>query len=285
MQQSGRTARILINGIASDYVSAGDRGLHYGDGLFETIACTGNSPLLIEHHLDRMEAGARTLGIAFPDRSLILDDINAVLRDRAGNSVVKLLLTRGRAKRGYRYQHGQIPTRICMLADWPDYIERWHRDGIAAQFCETPVSVNPKLAGFKTLNRLENVLGAGELASGVDEGFMLDPDGNVIEGTMSNLFAVLEEALVTPDLSRCGINGIMRARIIDIAHTNAIKVEIRNIGRDELTRAREIFICNSVIGICAVKQLEQGRYTTHEITQTIKAHLNKRMQADAKAAA
>ena len=278
-------SKVLINGIASGYVSVTDRGLHYGDGVFETIACIGNHPVFIQQHLNRMESGARKLNISFPDRQLFLDDINCLLRGNNSNSIIKLILTRGRGKRGYRYETGQIPTRICMLSAWPDYVAHWREHGLATRFCQTQVSINPQLAGIKSLNRLDSVLASSELGTAYNEGFLSDTEGNVIEGTMSNIFVVMNDALVTPDLSRCGVNGIMREQIIDIAHNNNINVETRNITRDELLASREIFVSNSVIGACVVKQLEQQFYNTDTMTKTINKIMNKRIEADAKAAA
>ena len=278
-------SKVLINGIASEYVSVTDRGLHYGDGVFETIACVGNSAVFIQQHLNRMENGARKLNIPFPDRQLFLDDINCLLRGSNSNSIIKLILTRGRGKRGYRYEKTQIPTRICMLSAWPDYVAHWREHGITTRFCQTQVSVNPQLAGIKSLNRLDSVLASSELGQAFNEGFLSDIDGNVIEGTMSNIFIVLNDVLVTPDLTRCGVNGIMREQIIDIAQNSSIKVETRNITRDELLESREIFISNSVIGVCVVKQLEKQSYNTDTMTRTINKILDRRIEADAKAAA
>lgn len=278
-------SKVLINGIASEYVSVTDRGLHYGDGVFETIACVGNSAVFIQQHLNRMENGARKLNIPFPDRQLFLDDINCLLRGSNSNSIIKLILTRGRGKRGYRYEKTQIPTRICMLSAWPDYVAHWREHGITTRFCQTQVSVNPQLAGIKSLNRLDSVLASSELGPAFNEGFLSDIDGNVIEGSMSNIFIVSNGTLVTPDLSRCGVNGIMREQIIDIAQNSSIKVETRNITRDELLESREIFISNSVIGVCVVKQLEKQSYNTDTMTRTINKILDKRIEADAKAAA
>ena len=280
-------SKVLINGIASEYVSVTDRGLHYGDGVFETIACVGNTPVFIEQHLDRMESGARKLKIPFPDRQLFLDDINCLLRGSKSSStrIIKLILTRGAGKRGYRYETRQIPMRICMVSAWPGHVAHWREHGINARFCQTQVSLNPGLAGIKSLNRLDSVMASSELGTTYHEGFLSDIDGNVIEGTMSNIFVVLNDALVTPDLSRCGINGIMREQIIDIAHMNNINVVTRNIKRDELLESREIFISNSVIGACVVKQLEQQFYSTDTMTKTISKILNRRIEADAKAAA
>ena len=278
-------SKVLINGIASEYLSAFDRGLHYGDGVFETIACVGNSAVFIQQHLNRMENGARKLNIPFPDRQLFLDDINCLLRGSNSNRIIKLILTRGRGKRGYRYEKTQIPTRICMLSAWPDYVAHWREHGISTRFCQTQVSVNPQLAGIKSLNRLDSVLASSELGPAFNEGFLSDIDGNVIEGSMSNIFIVSNGTLVTPDLSRCGVNGIMREQIIDIAQNKNIKVETRNITRDELLESREIFISNSVIGVCVVKQLEKQSYNTDTMTRTINKILDKRIEADAKAAA
>lgn len=276
--------RVLINGIAADYVSVTDRGLHYGDGVFETIACVGTHPVYIDQHLNRMEDGARRLKIPFPARQLFQEDINCLLRGSNGHSVIKLILTRGSGKRGYRYEARQIPTRICTRSEWPDYVAHWREDGIITRFCETQVSLNPQLSGIKSLNRLDNVLASSELGTEFNEGFLSDIDDNVIEGTMSNVFAVLNEVLVTPELSRCGINGIMREHIIDIAHQNNIRIEIRGIKRDELLQSQAIFVSNSVIGLCVVKQLQQQSFSTDTITTMINTALQKRIEADAKAA-
>jgi 4-amino-4-deoxychorismate lyase len=172
-----------------------------------------------------------------------------------------------------------------MLSAWPDYVADWRQHGISSRFCQTPVSVNPLLAGIKSLNRLDSVVASSELGTAFNEGFLSDAEGNVIEGTMSNIFSVINDALVTPDLSRCGVNGIMREQIIDIAHNNNISVETRNITRDELLSSREIFVSNSVIGACVVKQLEKQSYNTDTMTRTINKILDRRIEADANAAA
>ena len=279
-------SQVLINGVPSGYVSVADRGLHYGDGLFETIACIGTHPLFIEQHLQRMQNAARILDIAFPDRNSILHDISTLLRSAGDSkSIIKLLLTRGQGKRGYRYDAAQIPTRVCMLSAWPEYVAQWKQQGIKTRFCRTQASINPGLSGLKTLNRLENVLASSELGSRFDEGFLCDIDGHVVEGTMSNVFAVIDDVLVTPDLSRCGINGIMREQVIASALEIGISVETVKLTRDELMKSQELFVSNSVIGICTVKQLEQQRLNCTMLTRSINKELEKRIDADAKTAA
>lgn len=277
--------KILINGIAAEYLSVTDRGLHYGDGIFETIACEDAHPVFMCQHLQRMENAAGILDIPYPGRHRFEQDIRRLLVGNSGKCVIKAILTRGTGKRGYRYDSGQAATRICMRSSWPDHVTEWQQHGIIVRFCDTPVSLNPVLAGIKSLNRLENVIASSELGTAHDEGFMSDIDGHVIEGTMSNLFAVIEDTLVTPDLSRGGIKGVIREQIIDIAKNSNIKHEIRDIGKDELLSSAEIFICNSVTGICRVKQLQQQHYAQARMTTTIKTELEQRIKADAKAAA
>lgn len=277
--------KTLINGIATEYLPVTDRGLHYGDGIFETIACEDAHPVFMRQHLQRMEKAAGKLDMPYPGRHPLEQDIRRLLVGNSGKCVIKVILTRGSGKRGYRYDHGQAVTRICMRSSWPDHVTEWQQHGIIVRFCDTPVSLNPTLAGIKSLNRLENVIASSELGTVHDEGFMSDIDGNVIEGTMSNLFAVIKGILVTPALSRGGIKGIVREQILDIAKNSHIRHEIRDIGRDELLSSGEIFICNSVTGICRVKQLEQQHYVQARITTTIKTELEQRIKADAKAAA
>lgn len=277
--------QILINGIAADYVSATDRGLHYGDGIFETIACIGGQPVFLAQHLHRMAQGAHRLDISFPGEQLFRGDIGRLLAGRQGDSVIKLMLTRGPGQRGYRCDTRQTPTRLSMLSDWPAHISRWRQQGINARFCKTPVSTNPALQGIKSLNRLENVLASNELGADADEGFMSNTDGHIIEGTMSNIFAIMDATLVTPDLSQGGIEGIMREQIIALAADNNIKLQIRPIDREELLLSRELFVCNSLIGICPVRQIEQQAFETGTMTDTINELLQRRIDADAKAAA
>jgi 4-amino-4-deoxychorismate lyase len=233
-----------------------------------------------------MQRGAQQLDITFPDRQLIMQDINELLSNHnSGNCVIKLILTRGQGQRGYRYDKQQIPTRLCMQSDWPGHVDHWQLHGLKACFCKTMASINPRLAGIKTLSRLENVLASNELGNEYDEGFLSDIDGHVIEGTMTNLFAVCNGVLVTPDLTRSGIHGVMREQILDIAVNADIKVETRPLTSHELMQAEEIFVSNSVIGLCVVKQLEQQSFQSDTMAKTINKILQKRIEADAETVA
>jgi len=277
--------RCLINGIAAGHVSVSDRGLHYGDGVFETIACVAGSAEFVREHLSRMREGAGRLAIPFPDPALFLQDIAALLAsaDAAGDCVIKLMLTRGAGRRGYRYDPLLAPTRIALRSERPARVNRW-KQGMRARFCETPVSVNSRLAGVKHLNRLDSVLASAELGESCDEGIMLDPQAHVIEGTMSNVFAVIDDVLVTPDLAHCGVQGIIRGKLLQGAAGLGLQTGVRELQQHELLAAAEVFVCNSVIGVCPVTQLAGRRKQPGPITSMLEQVLQHLIEIDVQAA-
>lgn len=255
-----------ISGRPGYGISVADRGLQYGDGLFETIAVTGGgSPCLWDRHMQRLQTGCRRLGIACPPPEQLLSDC---LRETAGRKrgVLKLLLTRGAGGRGYRPPAAAEPTCIVAFHAWPDYPSRWWRDGIRLRFCSTPLGENPVLAGIKHLNRLEQVLAQAEWNDPeIAEGLMSDTGGRVVEGTMSNLFLVRDETLLTPDLSRCGVAGVMRGLVLDLAREQGIYLAERAIVPADLETADALFVTNSLIGLWPVRELERRHYTVDAI--------------------
>ncbi len=256
----GPVAKILINGEAGDRIDVLDRGLQYGDGLFETLRVRAGRPCLWAAHLARLRRGCERLGIAMP--------AEARLRDEAGrlcagldDGVLKIVLTRGPGGRGYRPPRDARPTRLLAVFPAPDYPPQYAQAGVAARLCDTRLGLNPALAGLKHLNRLEQVLARAEWDEpGIAEGLMLDIEGNVIEGTMSNLFMVRAGRLCTPGLSRCGVAGVMRARVMAEAGAQGIPVEEGRIGLRDLAAADELFLTNSVIGVWPVRRLDGRDY-------------------------
>ncbi len=125
--------------------------------------------------------------------------------------------------------------------------------------CELRLGHQPRLASIKHLNRLENVLAAAEWSDAdIAEGVLLDISGNVIEGTRSNLFLLINGELITPDLSRCGVAGVQRERVMEWAIKHGVPCHIERFGLPELLAADEMFLVNSVIGLWPVREL-QGR--------------------------
>lgn len=250
---------ILVDGVAQPQIDARDRSLHYGDGLFETLAVFAGKIRCWEDHWRRLNEGCERLGLSCPDQALLEREVFNLSKN-AKRKAVKILLTRGSGPRGYRIQPEAIPRRILIADDWPDYPPQHAQEGIRVRLCQTRLGHNPALAGLKHCNRLEQVLARKEWRDEVEEGLMLDVDGNVIEGTMSNVFLVINDALLTPDLSRCGIAGVTRQRIIDHAPGLGIPVEVTQITLKQLRDAQALFLCNTLIGLWPIRLFDDRTY-------------------------
>ncbi|MDH3887453.1 MAG: aminodeoxychorismate lyase [Gammaproteobacteria bacterium] len=259
----------IINGRMTDCVASTDRGLLYGDGLFETIAVVEGEPGHWQQHLQRLQAGCARLGIEAVDELLLAEEYRQLV-DGAGRAVVKIIVTRGPGGRGYRVPARPAPTRILQLHDWPDLPLACARQGVAVRMCDMRLGHNPRLAGIKHLNRLEQVLARQEWDdTGIMEGLLLDSGNHLVEGTMSNLFLVRDGVLLTPDLQRCGVAGIMRSQLLALADQLSINTEVCQLGMADLQAAEEVFICNSLIGIWPVISIDDRKYTRGIITSRL----------------
>lgn len=251
----------LINGKPVSAVDISDRGLQYGDGVFETIAVRDGQPEFLTRHLQRLQLGCQTLDFDCPDHQLITDEI-AVLCSQQQSAVIKIQITAGQSARGYRRPSLLAPNRMVSCLPFPQYPQKLYTSGITLRLCRHRLSINPVLAGVKHLNRLNQVIARNEWNhSDIHEGVMLDADGYVIEGTMSNLFLVENGCLKTALLDRAGVAGIIRSVVIEQAQQAGVVVDIKRIKLNELLNADEVFMTNSVIGIWPVCQFETRTYT------------------------
>lgn len=265
-----------INGENISTLSLLDRGLVYGDGLFETLLYEFGQVRLLDFHLSRLQAGAKRLQIQF-SLDTLQDELQGFLDQAreegllfdADKAVFKIILTRGVGGRGFRFTEEAIPQRIIQLFDHPGYPLQYRKEGVRIRLCKTPVSVNSALAGLKHLNRLDNVMARNEWScSDIQEGLMLDERGAIIEGTMSNIFIVRDDVLITPSLKRAGVVGIMRTYVLDKARERKVKTSIsENLSVEQLYDADEVFVCNSVLGVWPVVRLESKHWPVGRLTQ------------------
>lgn len=269
---------ILINGAAKETISVFDRGLQYGDGLFETMAVHDNKVYLWDLHWDRLTKGCEQLSIELPDKETIENEITSLCELEINNKfVIKLIITRGEGPRGYRFSAAQNTTRIISTNPWPDYPEQHQTNGVSVRYCDTTLSENSKLAGIKHLNRLEQVLARNEWDTDeFQEGLMLTSTGNVVDGIMSNIFAVKDNMIFTPDLSLCGVSGVMRKTIVEIAKELDFTVYEKRFTKVELEQADELFLSNSLFGIWPVRVIAKTRFTrVGNVTKKLQQEVNK----------
>jgi 4-amino-4-deoxychorismate lyase len=263
----------LVNGQETDQLPATDRGLQYGDGVFETIAMQSGKPLLWDRHLARLAEGCRRLGLAPPDGALLRQELDRIAGQDA-RAVAKIILTRGVSGHGYRPPATQANTRIVRRLTWPSYPTEAARDGVTARWCATRLARQPLLTGIKHLNRLEQVLARAEWQDEYTEGLMRDTDDLVIEGTRTNLFLVLSDGtLATPDLSQSGVAGVMRAQVLDSLAALGLACRVGTVNVAMVESARELFLTNSLIGLWPVRQLEAKHYVVGPVAKKIQATL------------
>lgn len=246
----------LVNGSPAELLPLTDRGLLYGDGLFETLAIRAGHALAWPQHMARLQQGCQRLGIPSPDTGLLQTEMQQLCR-QADTAVLKIIITRGSGGRGYLPPADGHPSRILSLHPWPDYPARLAHDGIRARICGHRLPDNPDLAGIKHLNRLDQVLARAEWDDpGIREGLMLDARGHVIEGTMSNVFVIESGRLLTPSLEQAGVAGILRAEILAWAREQQFPHEVSSLPLVRLEGAECVFVCNSLIGIWPVQGLQ-----------------------------
>ncbi len=250
-----------------------DRGLAYGDGLFETMAAVDGRIRWLDYHLERLTASCRRLAIPCVSADLLREEIRTAC-PAEGRFIVKVIVTRGSGARGYRPPDNPEPTRILSVGSWPSYPSEYYTDGIAVCSLDTPVGENPSLAGMKHLCRLEQVLGRMELEKhDAQEGLQFASSGAVVGGTMSNLFAVIEGRLSTPSVEASGVAGVMRRIVMETAGARGLSVVEGVLTAADLQSAQALFMTNAVIGIWPVKRLDAREFDIGQITEGLMAAL------------
>lgn len=269
----------LING-NNEPLSPFDRGFTYGDGVFRTLPIHHGKPDCWVLHYSKLVNDCMVLGIVCPDESLLLSDIEKLfcasgLPDET-HAVAKIIVTRGIGERGYALPQQATPNRMVIKSSFPDYPVNNFSKGVRLHTCETRLGLQPKLAGIKHLNRLENVLARMEWQDKkVADGVMLDTNYYVIECTTCNIFARFGNNLITPDLSECGVAGVTRQRIIDLAPNLGLLPIVQKITLAELLKADEVVICNSLLGAWQVAELNNKIWLTNNSIRHLAEDLRK----------
>lgn len=247
---------VLINGEDTCCLDVADRGLQYGDGVFTTLTVSQGVPLFLSRHLQRLQTDSSRLGIPFPGCAVLLAEVRR-LSFLHPQGILKIMLTRGAGGRGYRSLESGMGTRILSVHPMPDYPAELKEQGVKVRLCTLRLGLNPRLGGIKHLNRLEQVLARAEWQDeDVREGLLLDYEGFLVEGVMSNVFLIREGRLRTPLLDRCGVAGVMRGLVLEAARDLGIAVEEARLLPEEAVDADGIFLTNSVIGIWPVCALD-----------------------------
>ncbi|MBS0193093.1 MAG: aminodeoxychorismate lyase [Proteobacteria bacterium] len=234
----------------------GDRGLAYGDGLFETILIHAGQPVWWDAHMARLRRGCNVLGMAMPDGDFLRTQC-AALSAGCARGALKLIVTRGVGERGYVLPAEAPPTLVMGLSKAP---QPPPREGLTLRWCDTRLSIQPRLAGIKHLNRLEQVLARAEWSDpAIHEGLLRDTAGRVVCATSANLFALRDGRWITPPVRDCGIEGVCRGWLL----RNVPQAVERGLSVEEIETADAVILCNAVRGILPVAALGMRRWSPH----------------------
>ncbi len=253
-------AAIWIDGEPSRSLPLPDRGLDFGDGLFETLLLYRGQALYLDRHLQRLERGISRLGFPASCLTAVNNTLNRVLSS-AGSpaqwSALRLTLTRGAGPRGYAPPENPTPRVIISLLEIPG--PEQFPAPLSLALADIAWPHQPRLAGIKHLNRLEQVLAAAQArADGVDDVLMLDTAGAVCSLSAANLFLVEGDRLVTPFLVQCGIAGTRRELILEHwAPALGLAVSEETFELPRLLAADEVFCSNALVGVRPVGSLKE----------------------------
>jgi 4-amino-4-deoxychorismate lyase len=263
----------LLNGSYDEGLSVLDRAFAYGDGVFRTLLVRHGVPVNWDLHHAKLRDDCERLKLDCPDEALIFEDIKCLFKSD-GFGVLKIVVSRGEGARGYAVPTNIKPNRVVIKIPQPTYSAANVDEGVKLFLCSIRLSKQPVLAGIKHLNRLENVMARMEWSDpDFIDGLLLDENGFVIEGTMSNVFARFGDKLLTPDLSQSGVAGVTRARILKMSDALGLDVKVQAFTLDQLFEADEVIICNTLFGAWQVRALSNKSWNKQMLASKIRTLL------------
>jgi 4-amino-4-deoxychorismate lyase len=254
----------LVDGVRADALPLDDRGLLYGDGLFETMLARDGRIALWPLHWQRLSAGCARLGITAPARDAVEADIAMLLSGDAPDVVIKLVVTRGSGARGDMPPVDATTRRMAVRHVLAALPATTYDEGVALTHSDVVVGGNPSLAGLKHLGRLEQVLARAALRPDCHDALQSDPRGEIVGATSANVFARIDGAWRTPPVDRYGIAGVCRAALLATEDARAAPcITITPITRDALRRADAVFVTNAVRGVVPVARIDERALNDH----------------------
>jgi 4-amino-4-deoxychorismate lyase len=244
-----------INGEQEEHFSINNRGLAYGDGVFTTAKVLNGNVQFLSAHIERLTSSCNKLNISLPDFNKIIIEITDAAK-KYELSVAKIIITVGDGGRGYSRQGCSSSNVIITFHGFPEHYASLEEQGIHIGISTLKIGISPLTAGIKHLNRLEQVLIRQELDNrNEDDLLVLNYLGNIIEATAANVFWCKNNIWYTPILDESGVEGLMRNQIIQNC-SNHCEINLVNAKLSALDSIEAMFICNSVMGVIPVRQLE-----------------------------
>ena len=243
-------------------ISVDDRGLLLGDGVFETMRSYGGKVFRFDKHLKRLFDALAVIHLSItyqPDelKDALYDTLKA---NQLQNASIRLTVTRGQGGRGINIPENPSPTVIITAREFIPYPERFYHEGMKTVVSQIRQNLSSPVPGIKTLNFLNNILARIEAREKVlDEAILLNTDGFVCEGTVSNIFLVKKGTIITPDSESGILPGVTREVIIELALREGIRIEEKKVKPSELKEADECFLTNTLMEVMPVSEIDKRK--------------------------
>lgn len=265
------------HGVKIESISISDRAVQYGDGVFETIAIRDSRPRFWDLHMQRLRHACTRMRLTMPADNILERDLETALARTSINTsfcTVKIILSAGTGQRGYRRPPAANTNTLMGVYEGAPLSRRTYQGGVATLLCTTIISSQPKLAGIKSLNRLDQIIARAEWDTDeFFEGLMHDTEDRLICGTMTNMFVVQDNRIATPALNRAGVAGVMRQLVINLLAKNDIECDETDICVSDLSGVDEVFISNTQIGVVPVRRCGELQWPVGEATRSVMAML------------
>lgn len=231
-------------------ISVFSGGVLYGQGLFETMRVRRGQVFRLEEHLQRLKNGAKVLGLKVPkDLGNSKEIIQQLVKLNALSDAYLRLMLLSDEKKGSNL--------IFICRDINSYLKKKN-----SWTCVIVKSVRQNefspLSKLKTLNYLPLLLARKEAESrGADEGILLNTKGEICEGSRTNIFIITEDGKLNTPPVECGcLPGITRGAVIELVESLGLKIKEKKLKTEDLKRAKEIFLTNSLIGVMPVAKID-----------------------------
>jgi branched-chain amino acid aminotransferase len=254
-------------------ISAYDHGFLYGDGIYETMRSYDGVVFMFDRHLARLRRSASLIKLGLPEDGYLKDAVLRALRSNdLSDAYVRITVSRGKGPIGLDPGLCGEPTLIVFAEQFRPYPESLYAGGVKLIIAETRrnlvAAIDPKI---KSLNFLNNILAKIEAKEkGAYEAVMLNGEGFLAEGTVSNIFFVAEGVLCTPSAEAGILDGITRELVIGLAIKEGIEVSEGKFKPEELLGASEAFFTNTTSEVMPVSAVGEKNYPVGEITKRLR---------------
>ncbi|HTE05201.1 MAG TPA: aminotransferase class IV [Planctomycetota bacterium] len=267
-----------IRPVAALTVSALDRTLLYGLGAFETVRLHGGRPFLFDRHLARLRRSLASVGLAAPDA---LARLPAGVPALAAAAEAPSALCRVTVTAGAAAADGAVPGTGMRVIVQLRSVPAPSRGPVAVGVAPFAHDSRSPLAGVKSTSYLSHYLQRDEAESaGRLDDLMVDTDGNVTEGTVSNAFAVRGGELLTPPVSAGILPGVTRGVVLELAAELGIPVRETPLPVEALARVEEFFLTGAGKCLVGVDEVAGHRLPVERpVTRRLRAALIARIAA------